>query len=96
MDIEKARETAREIGDRAKSDPAFKQQLTNDPQGTLTSAGLPANAVNDFMLEAAREQIIDADVAGYGMPTLGGSGGGEQECLFTCLYTCGHTGILTG
>jgi len=94
MDVEKARQTAREIGDRAMNDPSFKQQLADDPQGTLTSAGLPANAVNDFMREAVREQLVEADVAGYGMS--GGASDSGQECLFTCLYTCGHTGALTG
>ena len=82
MDTDKARETAREILKRAQNDPAFKQQLANDPQGTLTAAGLPENTVNDFLREAIQAGAIESDVAGYvyedPIPT---------HCTWTCVLT---------
>ena len=60
QEMEQVRATARKIAERVKSDPAFKQQVQQDPKGALTAAGLPEKHVGDFLAET---QL--ADVAGY-------------------------------
>ena len=74
------RDKAMEIASRAKSDPAYMEQLKQDPEGTLSAAGLPEKAIAEFM----REDEL-GEVSGYG---LSGGGGGGEECLCTgCCVT---------
>ncbi|MDQ2984857.1 MAG: hypothetical protein M3R70_13195 [Actinomycetota bacterium] len=68
------REKAQEILKRMESDASFREQVESDPEGALTGAGLPADAVEDFLRESAT-----AEVAGYR--------GCTQTCGFTCLWT---------
>lgn len=68
------REKAQEILNRLESDPSFKQQVESDPEGTLTSAGLPKDAVEDFVREAQLAEV-------------GGYRDCSSTCLFTCLHT---------
>ena len=58
--IEQVRATAQKLAERVKSDPAFKHQVEKDPLGTLTAAGLPGEAVSQFLREAEL-----TEVAGY-------------------------------
>ena len=44
---DKAREKAREILGRMKSDPGFIQQLRDDPRATLAAAGMPADVLDE-------------------------------------------------
>ena len=69
--IEQIRATARQLAERAKNDPAFKQQIEKDPVGTLTSEGLPEEAASQFLREAEIN-----DVAGYAADTI---------CPLSCL-----------
>ena len=62
-----ARDKAREILTRMRSDPAFVKQLREDPRGTLAAAGMPA----DVLDEAVNGLGLDADVEGHGR-RLGG------------------------
>ncbi|MDQ2984858.1 MAG: hypothetical protein M3R70_13200 [Actinomycetota bacterium] len=66
------RAKADEIKKRLDSDDAFRQQVESDPESALTGAGLPADAVEDFMRETS-------EVAGYRNCT--------RTCGFTCLWT---------
>ena len=75
---EAARAKARELAGRLKSDPGFRKQVESDPAGTLTGAGLPDQAVTDFLNDTG----IQADVSGYARCT--------DSCLITCLVT--HAG----
>ena len=59
---EKAREKAREILGRMKSDPGFIQQLRDDPRATLAAAGMPA----DVLDEAVEGLGLSPEVAGHG------------------------------
>ena len=69
------RSTARELADRLKSDPNFRTQVEADPAGTLTGAGLPEQAVSDFLNDTG----IQADVSGYARCA--------DSCWITCLVT---------
>ncbi|MDQ2984856.1 MAG: hypothetical protein M3R70_13190 [Actinomycetota bacterium] len=66
------REKAQEILKRMESDPSFRQQVESDPEGVLTGAGLPIDAVGDFLRETG-------DVAGYGVC--------PRTRVFACLFT---------
>lgn len=68
------REKAQEILNRLKNDPSFKQQIESDPEGTLTAARLPKEAVGDFL----RETDL-AEVGGYTICNF--------SCLYTCVRT---------
>jgi hypothetical protein len=57
-----AREKAREITARMRTDPNFIKQLQEDPRGTLAAAGMPA----DVLDEAVAGLGLDADVEGHG------------------------------
>jgi hypothetical protein len=76
---EDIRTKAREIVDRMKADPSFAAQVDQDPQGTLVAAGLPAQAVEDFTIEAAKS----GEVQGY------------RGCAITCESTCVLTCVVT-
>jgi len=60
-ELQKLRETSRNIGERAIKDPVFKAKLRSDPAGTLTELGVPAEVIPDVVREAGL-----SDVAGYG------------------------------
>jgi hypothetical protein len=76
---DEVRAKAREIVDRMKSDASFAAQVDQDPQGTLVAAGLPAQAVEDFSVEAANS----GEVQGY------------RGCAVTCDISCAITCIVT-
>lgn len=68
---EEARARSRQVAQRLKDDPAFRQQVEADPFSALREAGVPEEAHLDFM----RETEIAADVAGY------------VSCEATCSFT---------
>ncbi|MFW6074699.1 MAG: hypothetical protein ACOC9Y_03835 [Chloroflexota bacterium] len=68
------RETAKQIAHRLIDEPNFRDQVKKDPQTALTGAGLPAEAVPDFLREIGAQS--DDEVSGYGM------------CTWTCSWTC--------
>ena len=61
-DIQQARQVAEQITQRAKSDPAFLQQLRDDPAGTVKAAGMPEEAIGTFLAEEGADEV-----AGYAM-----------------------------
>jgi hypothetical protein len=61
IDLEAVRSTARSIVDRAKTDPEYLLQLTDDPEPVLLEAGLPERAIAEFM----SEQGLEPEVVGY-------------------------------
>ncbi|HZR41215.1 MAG TPA: hypothetical protein VFB12_13925 [Ktedonobacteraceae bacterium] len=63
--LDQIRNVARQLGERVKSDPSFKEQVQKDPHGTLTNAGLPEQYVGDFLRETQME-----DVSGYSSKTI--------------------------
>jgi hypothetical protein len=71
--IEQAREAATKIASRINADPEFRAQVVNDPESTLVAAGLPAEAVADFLAE----ENSSADVSGYLV----------SDCTLTCILT---------
>jgi hypothetical protein len=75
-DAQQMRDKGLAILERLQSDPAFKQQVEQDPKGALTGAGIPDRAVEDFMREAS----VAGDVQGYMM------------CDHTCDWSCFITG----
>ena len=73
VDVQQVRAKARELADRVQSDPTFRSQVESDPSGALTGAGLPARAVEEFVIDVG----ITPDVSGY------------QRCTETCwIITC--------
>ena len=76
---EEIRAKAREIVHRMKSDSSFAAQVGQDPHATLVAAGLPAQAVEDFTIEAAKS----GEVQGY------------RGCAVTCESTCILTCVVT-
>jgi hypothetical protein len=71
-DAQRARQTAQGLLTRLNSDPAFKQQVEQDPIHTLTAAGLPGPGAEEFI----RETGIGSEVMGY------------RECSESCWITC--------
>lgn len=72
--LQHIRTTARGLADRVRDDQAFKEQVLQDPSGTLTAAGLPNIAVSDFMRETGL-----GEVAGYFVCSLTCSVTGAEE-----------------
>lgn len=73
MTSDDVRTRVQEISERARTDRAFMQEVMNDPQGTLSAAGIPSSTIDEVVAEwdkGARE-----DVSGYMM------------CGWTCLGT---------
>ncbi len=68
------RETAKQIAHRLIDEPDFRDQVKQDPNAALTDAGLPADAVPDFLREIGAQD--NDEVSGYGM------------CSWTCSWTC--------
>jgi len=66
VDLEQARTTARTLARRIQEDPAFVEQIQQDPIAALTAAGLPEDFVLEFL---DRTQI--SDVHGYLSPSCG-------------------------
>lgn len=46
------REKAEDIIRRLETDPSFREEVESNPEEALTGAGLPANAVEDFLRES--------------------------------------------
>lgn len=51
LDREKVGAQCAELATRIKTDPAFKEQVINDPLGTLSANHLPTEVIPDFMHE---------------------------------------------
>jgi hypothetical protein len=66
VDIEQARATARILAGRVQTDPTFLESILQDPISVLTSAGLPADFVEEFLVRA---QL--SEVQGYTMLSCG-------------------------
>ena len=73
---EEARARSRQVAQRLKDDPSYRQQIEADPYGALSAAGVPETAHIDFM----RETGVEADVTGYR--------GCTDTCEDTCVITC--------
>lgn len=74
-DAAQARARAREIAQRLENEPAFRDQVRESPVSTLTAAGLPEQALPDFL----REINVEPEVSGYMM---------MSGCGHTCEITC--------
>ena len=61
IDVQQVRAKAKELADRVQSDPSFRSSVESDPSGALTAAGLPAKAVEEFVIDVG----ITPDVGGY-------------------------------
>lgn len=73
------RAKAQDLANRLKNDPAFRQQIEQDPISTLTNAGLSESAAFDFLHDTG----MTPDVSGY------------RGCRVTCDSTCVLTCIVT-
>jgi hypothetical protein len=73
---EQARAKGRELAERIAKDPDYRRQVEADPAGTLTAAGLPSQALVDFLSEVG----ITSEVEGY------------ARCDHTCDWSCFITG----
>ena len=85
-EMDQIRQRGIELLERAKKDPQLVEQIKSDPQGTLTAAGLPASAVQEFLVGAQEHGVPgmeEEEVAGY----LAGS-----SCGITFGTCCGRTG----
>lgn len=91
MSLEDFRAVAQAVADRAKNEPAYQQQLLDDPMGTLTAAGLPRDVA---------QQLLDADaepdVQGYGDHVQIETGCNDTTCWTSgcpgsCYMTACHT-----
>ena len=60
--LAQARATAQATVERTQTDPAFAEQIKQDPEGTLRAAGMPEAA-----LGTALHEMGVAEVAGYQM-----------------------------
>jgi hypothetical protein len=63
-----ARETADRIVERIKSDESFQDELREEPERTLTAAGVPRDNVGAFMYELSGGRVEatgDPEVTGY-------------------------------
>ncbi|HVC79197.1 MAG TPA: hypothetical protein VNL35_01685 [Chloroflexota bacterium] len=61
QDIQELRAKAETVINRAKSDPAFREQLKADPTATFEAAGIPSDAAQELAQESGGE------VRGYAM-----------------------------
>ena len=86
QELEQIRQRGIELLDRAKNDPQFVSQMKADPQGTLTAAGLPSSAVQEFLVGAQESGVPgmeEEEVAGYLA---------SNSCSITFGTCCGRTG----
>ncbi len=67
LDREKVRTQCAELATRIKTDASFKEQVINDPSGTLTAQHLPAEVIPDFLQEVG----LAAEVQAYCIWTCG-------------------------
>ncbi|HEY8285617.1 MAG TPA: hypothetical protein VIJ28_14635 [Chloroflexota bacterium] len=75
QDIQGLRAKAETVIDRAKSDPAFREQLKADPTAAFEAAGIPSDAAQELAQESGGE------VRGYAMCIV-------ATCWFTeCAIT---------
>jgi hypothetical protein len=75
QDVQALRARAETVISRAKSDPAFREQLKADPTATFEAAGLPTDAAQEVAQETTGE------VKGYAMCII-------ATCWFTeCAIT---------
>lgn len=69
------RAKATEIVQRMQADPAFREQVMENPVTTLQSAGIPDEAINDFTHELG----ATPEVSGYAM---------AGDCtVLSCIFT---------
>jgi hypothetical protein len=66
IDIEQARAIARALAQRVQQEPAFAEQIRQDPTSILAAAGLPEEFVEEFL-----QQSQLAEVQGYLSPSCG-------------------------
>ncbi|MGH2410942.1 MAG: hypothetical protein ACRDGS_11325 [Chloroflexota bacterium] len=71
QDIQDLRAKAEKVIDRAKADPAFREQLKADPTAAFEAAGLPSDAAQEVGREAS-----GAEVQGY-----------ERCIIASCWFT---------
>jgi hypothetical protein len=76
------RAKAEELVQRAERDPAFAQQAKADPLGTLTAAGIPADAAQRMLQGNAS---AEAEVSGY--MNCADTTCWSSECPATCTIT---------
>ena len=62
--LESVRQTALAILTRSKADEEFKNQIIHDPVKTLMEAGLPREAVGNFLRDSQLGELNE-DVDGY-------------------------------
>lgn len=80
IDAEQVRTLASDIVERLNVDPAFGDQLKEDPVSTLSSVGMPELAIPIFLREISPSE----DVSGF----MHQSGGQFCTVIFTsCLVT---------
>ncbi len=82
LDLARLRETARAIAERAKSDPVYRQQINDDPMGTLTAAGIPAGAVPNLLREQGDPPEVEGHRACVDLTCI------ISHCPGSCFVTC--------
>src|SRR5437868_15427631 len=100
MDVDLARQKAKEIVERLGNDPQFAVALRNDPTGTLRGAGLPDQAIGEFMEQVRARTLIgaEAEVSGYicsflsifGSPAVSYRTSGCGETVVTLITACAN------
>lgn len=73
-EVEQVRTQAQQIVQRASADVAFKQQLKDDPEAALETAGFPEKYIGEFTRELTGGE---GEVSGYCSYT----------CTITCFIT---------
>lgn len=68
-DMEQVRQVARSLAYRVRSEPAFRENVLENPVAALTAAGLPEEFISTFMHETQLSEVV-----GYEM---------EQQCLIS-------------
>jgi len=69
-ELEQLRMKARQLAERARTDPAFKEQIQQDPVQTLTAEGLPEATIPEFLHAADLADVVGyAKVACFGTMT---------------------------
>jgi hypothetical protein len=80
---EAVRTLARSIAQRSADDPAYAQQLQDNPVATLKAAGLEDDAIGQFIAESG----IEGEVSGYSYRPGG-------ICILTIVDICTCTGMV--
>ncbi|MDQ2903055.1 MAG: hypothetical protein M3Y81_05820 [Chloroflexota bacterium] len=63
--LAEVRQTALSLIERAKTDSEFKERIRQQPVDTLTDAGLPREAVSNWLRDSQLFENVADDVAGY-------------------------------